>query len=59
MKAIVALLLGIAAAWDKEYTLEEVHAMDTLATFKAWAKAFDREYVSLEEESRKIFNMVR
>jgi len=53
MKAIVALLLGCAAAWDKEYTLDEVRAMDTLATFKAWAKAFDREYSSLEEESHK------
>jgi len=53
MKAIVALLLGCAAAWDKEYTLDEVRAMDTLVTFKAWAKAFDREYSSLEEESSK------
>ena len=54
MFAVISLLLGLAAAWDKEYTLEEIHAMDTLATFKAWAQAFNREYVSLEEESSKF-----
>ena len=53
MKVVVALLLGLAAAWDKEYTMDEIHAMDTLATFKAWAQAFHREYTSLEEESSK------
>ena len=53
MKSVVALLMGLAAAWDKEYTLDEIHKMDTLATFKAWAKAFEREYASLEEESAK------
>jgi len=53
MKAVVALLLGVAAAWDKEYTMDEIHAMDTQATFKAWAEAFGREYVNLNEESRR------
>ena len=53
MKAIVALLLGIASAWDKEYTLKCVHNMDTMATFKAWGKAFDREYATLEIASQK------
>merc|ERR1712129_283076 len=37
-----------------EYTLDEVHAMDTMATFKAWSSAFDREYTDLEEASSKF-----
>jgi len=53
MKAIIALLLGVASAWDQEYTLKCIHNMDTMATFKAWGKAFDREYASLEEASQK------
>jgi len=54
MKAVVALLLGVASAWNKEYTLDEVRAMDTMATFKAWSAAFDRSYVDLEEASSKF-----
>jgi len=54
MKAVVALLLGVASAWNKEYTLDEVRAMDTMATFKAWSAAFDRQYVDLEEASSKF-----
>jgi len=53
MKSVVALLLGVASAWNKEYTLDEVRSMDTLATFKAWSAAFDRQYVDLEEASAK------
>lgn len=53
MKAILALLLGVASAWDKEYTLKCIHNMDTMATFKAWAKAFDREYPTIEAASAK------
>jgi C1A family cysteine protease len=53
MKSIVALLLGVAAAWDKEYTMDEVHAMDTMASFKAWSSAFERNYASVEEESHR------
>jgi cathepsin L len=53
MKAIVALLLGCAFAWDREYTLDEVHEMDTSAHFKLWAVAFGRSYSSIEEESQK------
>jgi cathepsin L len=51
MKAVIALLLGVASAWNKEYTLAEVHAMDTMATFKAWSAAFSRSYVDLEAAS--------
>jgi cathepsin L len=56
MKSVIALLLGAAStsAWNKEYTLDEVHAMDTMATFKAWSSAFDREYTDLEEASSKF-----
>jgi cathepsin L len=54
MKAIVALLLGVASAWDKEYTLKCIHHMDTQATFKAWAAAFGRDYPSVEVESHKF-----
>jgi len=53
MKAVVALLLGVASAWNQEYTLDEVRSMDTLATFKAWSAAFDRQYANLEEASSK------
>ena len=54
MKAVVALLLGLAAAeWDKEFTLNDIHNMDLLSTFKEWANAFDRTYSGLEEESAK------
>jgi len=53
MKAVIALLLGVAAAWDKEYTLEEMRAMDTVATFEAWAKAFGRTYADNDAASRK------
>ena len=49
-----ALLLGAASAWNQEYTLDEVHAMDTMATFKAWSSAFEREYTDLEEASSKF-----
>jgi len=56
MKSIVALLLGVAASasdvvWKQEFTLEEVRSMDHLATFRAWATAFERSYATLEEES--------
>jgi len=54
MKAVLALLLGAVSAWDQEYTLDEVHAMDTMATFKAWSAAFGREYADLEEASSKF-----
>jgi len=53
MKSIVALLLGVASAWNEEYTMEEVRSMDTLATFKAWCDAFGRSYADLEEASAK------
>merc|ERR1712087_213372 len=36
-----------------EYTLDEVRSMDTLATFKAWSAALDRQYDNLEEASAK------
>jgi len=53
MKVIVALLLGIAASWDREYTLPEIHEMDTMAVFKAWSIIFERQYSSIEEESQR------
>ena len=53
MKAIVALLLGVASAWDREYTLKCIHHMDTMATFKSWAEAFGRQYESIEAVSAK------
>ena len=53
MKSIVALLLGVASAWNKEYTMEELHSMDTLTTIKAWCDAFGRSYGDLEEASAK------
>ena len=53
MKAVIALLLGVACAWDKEYTLDEVHDMDTKAVFNDWAKAFERNYPDIETESSR------
>jgi len=53
MKAILALLLGVASAWDHEYTLRCIEDMNTMATFKSWAKAFDREYPSEEAAAAK------
>jgi C1A family cysteine protease len=53
MKAIVALLLGVAAAWDQEYTMDEVNAMDTHSAFLAWSTAFDRQYSGMEEEAHR------
>lgn len=46
-------MLGAVTAWDKEYTLDEVHAMDTKSSFQSWASAFDRDYQSVEEESNR------
>eukprot|EP00483_Globobulimina_turgida_P002651 UN02655 len=50
MKAIVALL-GFAAAWEGEFTLEDVREMDTLPLFARWAEAFDRHYTNTLDES--------
>jgi cathepsin L len=54
MKAVLALLLGVAVAWDREYTLDEVHDIDTLSVFEDWARAFDRVYTLEEESSRYL-----
>jgi len=54
MKAVFALLLGAASAWDQEYTMDEVKGMNHRATFKAWAQAFGRNYSSIDEESSKF-----
>jgi len=54
MKAIVALLLGVATAWNQEWTSEDIHEMDHLTTFKAWAEAFGRDYADLNEESHRF-----
>eukprot|EP01083_Nonionella_stella_P312946 1121154_1 len=53
MKAIVALLLGVAMAWDMEYTLDEVHNMDTVVTFKSWAEAFGKTYDDTEVAAKR------
>ena len=53
MKAVVALLLGVAAAWDSEYTFDDIRTLDTLEAFKEWATAFERNYVDVEEESHR------
>ena len=53
MKAIAALLLGIVSAWDAEYTLNDVHSMDTKSVFEEWANAFNRSYNGLDEESSR------
>jgi len=51
---VLALLLGVAAAWQKkEYTLECVHKMDTLKVFKEWAHEFGKTYADLEEASHR------
>eukprot|EP01084_Bolivina_argentea_P197012 337686_1 len=55
MKAVLALLLGVAAAWNQEYTFDDVHAMaDPHLVFIDWAKAFGRVYEIEEEAGRYI-----
>eukprot|EP00486_Rosalina_sp_Unknown_P006161 CAMPEP_0201571220 /NCGR_PEP_ID=MMETSP0190_2-20130828/13886_1 /ASSEMBLY_ACC=CAM_ASM_000263 /TAXON_ID=37353 /ORGANISM="Rosalina sp." /LENGTH=349 /DNA_ID=CAMNT_0047995633 /DNA_START=164 /DNA_END=1213 /DNA_ORIENTATION=+ len=47
MKAIIALLLGVAAAeptWMQELNLEQLEELDTIKVFDQWAQAFDKEY---------------
>jgi cathepsin L len=53
MKAIVAFLLGLASAWDSEYTLDDLRELDTISSFKEWSLAFNREYTGLEEEAKR------
>ena len=56
MKAIVALLLGVAAAeptWMKEFTLDELESMDTIQVFGEWSQAFHREYKCTETAAQK------
>ncbi len=43
MKAIIALLLGVASAtpsWMKEFTLDDLNKIDTLQVFEQWVDAF-------------------
>jgi len=54
MKTVLASLLGLTAAWDQEWTLDEIKGMDHMGTFKSWASAFGRNYSSVEEESTKF-----
>eukprot|EP01084_Bolivina_argentea_P197013 337687_1 len=56
MKAVLALLLGVAAAWDKEYTFDDLSAIDTQSVFLDWAKAFDRDYGTIDEESARYLS---
>eukprot|EP01083_Nonionella_stella_P145654 456811_1 len=51
MKAIVALILGDATAWNYVYILDDVKEMDHLSTFKAWADSFGRQYADIVDES--------
>eukprot|EP01084_Bolivina_argentea_P197011 337685_1 len=56
MKAIVALLLGVAAAtpqWEKEMNLHDIEHIDTLQVFNQWSQAFDRDYADYEEAASK------
>lgn len=53
MRTILLGLLGYAAAWDKEYTLDDLHTLNTMDEFNSWSIAFNRSYVSLEQESSK------
>jgi KDEL-tailed cysteine endopeptidase len=50
---VLALLFGVALAWDQEFTLTDVAELDHLETFVAWANAFDRTYPSLGDEANK------
>jgi C1A family cysteine protease len=58
MKAVVALLLGVASSssgptWMEEMTLARLEEIDTLAVFNQWAQAFEREYKDHEEAAQK------
>ena len=56
MEAVISLIMIFAASatsWDQEFTIDEIHDMDTLSTFKQWTQAFNRSYANIEIESQK------
>ena len=53
MLALLSLLLGVGAAWNEIYTMQNIKEIDTYSTFKEWVKAFNRSYDTIEQESNK------
>ena len=56
MKAVIALLLGVAAAeptWMEEMNLERLNEIDTLKVFDQWSQAFERNYENMEVAAEK------
>jgi len=50
MKAVLALLLGLTAAWEKvEYTLEDMESLDLMSTYESWQAFFGRSDASGEK----------
>lgn len=51
---VLILSFELAAAWNREWTLDEVKTMDHKCAFDSWAFAFNRSYNSVEEELHKF-----
>jgi hypothetical protein len=61
MKTIAAVALALVGVfgnltpeqpiWKKEFTLEDFDAMNTIYVFKQWARDFNRNYRTIDEET--------
>eukprot|EP01084_Bolivina_argentea_P289056 496260_1 len=59
MKAVLALLLGVAVnGWNKEFTLEDLHEVDTVSLFSDWADEFGKTYDNVLDESNHFKTFV-